>query len=268
MSTTTTTTVTGEPPRRSLVRDTSIVLVRELRPVLHDPFSVIFSLIQPLFFLGLFGPLLAGNLGGGLPGGSVWQWFVPAIIVMISLFGSSTVGANLLYEMQTGAHERMLVTPLARSSLLIGRALKEIVTLIAQAALIVAVMLPFGFTLYPAGALLGLLLLAVMGVGISSLSYALALAVRKQDWMFWAVQQTLLFPLMILSGMLLPLDGGPGWMQALAKANPLTYVVDAERALFAGDVDSAATLWGFVAALVTAGLGLVVGIRSMRTSAD
>lgn len=258
----------GDAPRRSLIRDTSIVLTRELRPVLHDPFSVIFSLIQPLFFLGLFGPLLAGNLGVGLPGGSVWQWFVPAIIVMISLFGSSTVGANLLYEMQTGAHERMLVTPLARSSLLVGRALKEIVTLIAQAVLIVAVMLPFGFTLYPVGALLGLALLAVMGVGISSLSYALALAVRKQDWMFWAVQQTLLFPLMILSGMLLPLEGGPGWMQALAKANPLTYVVDAERVLFAGDVLSTTALWGFVAALVTAGVGLLVGIRSMRSSAD
>lgn len=258
----------GDARRRSLIRDTSIVLTRELRPVLHDPFSVIFSLIQPLFFLGLFGPLLAGNLGVGLPGGSVWQWFVPAIIVMISLFGSSTVGANLLYEMQTGAHERMLVTPLARSSLLVGRALKEIVTLIAQAVLIVAVMLPFGFTLYPVGALLGLALLAVMGVGISSLSYALALAVRKQDWMFWAVQQTLLFPLMILSGMLLPLEGGPGWMQALAKANPLTYVVDAERALFAGDVLSATALWGFVAALATAGVGLLVGIRSMRSSAD
>lgn len=254
------------PPRRSLVRDTLIVLTRELRPTLHDPFSVVFSLIQPIFFLALFGPLLAGNLGGGLPGGEVWRWFVPAILVMISLFGSSTVGANLLFEMQTGAHERMLVTPLARSSLLVGRALKEIVTLVAQAVVIVLVMLPFGFRLHPLGALLGLVLLAVLGVGISALSYALALAVRKQDWMFWVVQQTVLFPLMILSGMLLPLDGGPGWMQALARANPLSYVVEAERALFAGDLTAAPVLWGFVAATLTAAVGLVVGIRSMRRS--
>lgn len=258
---------TSRPPSRSLPRDTWIVLTRELRPTLHDPFSVIFSLVQPLFFLALFGPLLAGNLGGGLPGGDVWQWFVPAILVMISLFGSSTVGSNLLFEMQTGAHERMLVTPLARSSLLLGRALKEIVTLVAQAAVIVLVMLPFGFTLHPVGAVLGLVLLAVLGVGISSLSYALAIAVRKQDWMFWVVQQTFLFPLMILSGMLLPLDGGPGWMQTLARANPLTYVVDAERALFSGQVLSTEVGAGFVAALVTAAVGLAVGIRSMRGSA-
>lgn len=254
------------PPRRSIVRDTLIVMTRELRPTVNDPFSVVFSLIQPIFFLALFGPLLAGNLGGGLPGGEVWQWFVPAILVMISLFGSSTVGANLLFEMQTGAHERMLVTPLARSSLLVGRALKEIVTLVAQAVVIVLVMLPFGFRLHPGGALLGLVLLAVLGVGISALSYALALAVRRQDWMFWVVQQTVLFPLMILSGMLLPLDGGPGWMQALARANPLAYVVEAERALFAGDLVAVPVLWGFVAAVATAAVGLVVGIRAMRSS--
>jgi ABC-2 type transport system permease protein len=255
-----------EPPSRSLVRDTAIVLARELRPTLRDPFSVVFSLVQPIFFLALFGPLLAGNLGDGLPTADVWQWFVPAILVMISLFGSSTVGANLLFEMQTGAHERMLVTPLARSSLLVGRALKEIVTLSAQALIIVLVMLPFGFSLHLAGAVLGLALLAVLGVGISSFSYALALAVRKQDWMFWVVHQTVLFPLMILSGMLLPLEGGPEWMQTLARANPLTYVVEAERALFAGDLAATSVLWGFVAAGITAAVGLAVGIRSMRRS--
>lgn len=253
--------------RRSLVADTGIVLMRELRPMLHDPFSVLFSLVQPIFFLALFGPLLSGNLGGGVPGGDVWQWFVPAILVMTSLFGSSVVGSNLLYEMQTGAHERMLVTPLRRSSLLVGRALKEIVTLVAQAALIVLVMLPFGFRLFPVGAVLGLVLLAMLGVGLGSLSYALAIAVRKQDWMFWVVQQTVLFPLMILSGMLLPLDGGPGWMRALSAVNPLTYVVEAERALFAGDLVNGDVLWGAVAAVLTALVGLTVGIRAMRGSA-
>jgi hypothetical protein len=117
------------------------------------------------------------------------------------------------------------------------------------------------------GALVGFLLLAVFGVGVGSLSYALAIAVRKQEWMFWAVQQTVIFPLMILSGMLLPLETGPGWMQVASKFNPLTYLVDAERALFAGDVGSSAAGWGWVAALATVAVGLTVGIRSMRRSA-
>jgi ABC-2 type transport system permease protein len=257
---------TAESVRRSLVRDVGIVMARELKPVLRDPFSLIFGMIQPLFFLGLFGPLLAGSMGGSL-GGGVWQWFVPAILVMTTLFGTSTTGANLLFEFQTGAHERMMVTPLSRSSLLIGRALKEMVPLFGQAVIVIAVMVPFGFDLHLDGAIVGLALLAVFGIGLGSFSYALAIAVRKQDWMFWVVQQTFLFPLMILSGMLLPLDSGPGWMQVASKFNPLSYLVDAERTLFAGDVTSSTVLWGWAAALLTAALGLTIGIRSMLRSA-
>jgi ABC-2 type transport system permease protein len=255
----------------TLARDTRIVFVRELKPMIRDPFSVVFGLVQPLVFLALFGPLLSGSVGAAGPvtaGGSVWQWFVPSILVMTALFGTSAVGSNLLFEFQTGAHERMLVTPLSRSSLLIGRSLKEMVPLAGQAVLIVAVMVPFGFDLHPAGALLGLLLLAVFGVGLGSLSYALAIAVRKNEWMFWLVQQTLLFPLMILSGMLLPLEAGPSWMRVASSANPLAYLVDAERALFAGDVASLDALWGAVAAGLTAAIGLFVGIRAMLRSAD
>ena len=252
--------------RRNFLRDTRIVMVRELRPLLRNPFSLLFGLIQPLVFLGLFGPLLAGSVGGDTS--AVWQWFVPSILGMTALFGTSTTGANLLFEFQTGAHERMLVTPLARPALLVGRALKEMVPLAGQAVVVVAVMIPFGFELHLAGALVGMALLGIFGVGLGALSYALAVAVRKADWMFWMVQQTFLFPVMILSGMLLPLETGPGWMQALAKGNPLAYVLDAERALFAGDLASPEIAWGFVAAIATAVAGLVVGIRVMVRSAD
>ena len=256
------------PPRPSnLTRDIGIVMLRELRPVLHDPFSLIFGMIQPLVFLALFGPLLAGSVGTAI-GGDVWGWFVPAILVMTALFGTSTTGANLLFELQTGAHERMLVTPLPRSSLLVGRALKEMVPLTGQAVVIVAVMLPFGLRVDALGVVAGLVVLAVFGVGLGSLSYALAVAVRKQEWMFWAVQQTLLFPLMILSGMLLPLETGPAWMRVAAEFNPLAHVVAAERALFAGEFVSGAVLAGALSAAATAAIGLVVGIRVMQRSAD
>ncbi|TDW61133.1 ABC transporter permease [Kribbella pratensis] len=258
--------VAVQQPSRSLLRDIRIVMTRELKPVLRDPFSLLFGMIQPLVFLALFGPLLSGSMGGTF-GDGVWQWFVPSILVMTTLFGTSTTGANLLFEFQTGAHERMLVTPLSRSSLLIGRALKEMVPLFGQAVIVIGVMTPFAFDLHVGGALVGLALLAVFGVGLGSFSYALAIAVRKQDWMFWVVQQTFLFPLMILSGMLLPLETGPGWMRVASKFNPLSYLVDAERTLFSGDVWSSAVLWGLVAAIVTAALGLTVGIRAMLRSA-
>src|SRR5688572_30831384 len=140
----------------SVIRDTAIVTARELRPAIRDPFTVIFSLVQPLIFLLFFGPLLEGVPGVG--GASPWQWFVPGVIVMIGLFGTTMSGANLLYEMMTGSHERLLVTPLSRSSLLMGRAFKEIVPLVVQAMLIILIALPLGFQLFPVGVVAGLLL--------------------------------------------------------------------------------------------------------------
>ncbi|WP_454294811.1 ABC transporter permease [Salana multivorans] len=256
--------MTTTQPRGGVARDTWNVLTRELKPVVRDPFTLIFSLVQPLVFLGLFAPLLVGQ--SGAPVGETLGWFVPGVIVMIVLFGTGAVGSNLQYEMMTGSHERTLVAPLSRSSLLIGRALKEIAPIIVQALLIVGISVPFGFRLDVAGLVAGLLLLAVFSVGLGSLSYALALATKNREWLFWGVQQTLIFPLLILSGMLLPLDSGPGWMRAVATVNPVNWVVQAERALLSGDLGASAVMWGWVAALVLAVLGLSVGIRAMRRS--
>jgi ABC-2 type transport system permease protein len=252
------------PVQPNVVRDSWNVLVRELRPVVRDPFSLIFSLLQPLVFLGLFGPLLVGN--SGEPASDTLRWFVPGILVMIALFGTGATGSNLLFEMQTGSHERTLVAPISRSALLIGRALKEMVPIMVQAAVIAVATIPFGFSIDPLGMLIGLVLIAIFGMGFGALSYALALASRNKDWMFWAVQQSVIFPLMILSGMLMPLENGPEWMRAVAAVNPINYVVVAERALFAGDLMSASVLWGFVSAILLAAVGLWVGIRAMRRS--
>ena len=247
----------------NIVVDTGTVFSRELRPVLRNPFTAVFSMVQPLVFLALFAPLLPDT---GPNGESSLQWFVPGIIVMSCLFGTSMTGSNLLFEIQTGSHERMLVTPLRRPALMIGRALKEIVPVVAQAAVIIAICIPFGFELNLGGALIGIVILSVFCLGLGALSYTLALAAKNQEWLFWTVQQTLIFPLLLLAGMLLPVEDGPGWLRTLSKFNPLTYVVDAERALFNGDVLSSATLGGSVSAVAVAAFGLLIGSRAMKRS--
>jgi ABC-2 type transport system permease protein len=246
------------------VTDTLIVLGRELKPVLRDPFSVVFSMIQPLFFLALFAPLLGSVSGLGTS--SSLQWFVPGVVVMTCLFGASMTGSNLLMEMQTGSHERTLVTPLSRSSLLLGRALKEILPVVVQALIVVAVVAPTSFQVHPLGIVTGLLMLSVFCVGLGSLSYALALATRGQDWIFWTVQQTFLFPVLLLAGMLLPVDAGPGWLRILSALNPLTYIVDAMRDLFAGSFDAGMLLEGMTAAALVCVVGVAVGVWSMRAA--
>ncbi len=250
--------------RPSLPRDTWNVLTREIRPAMRDPFSLIFSLLQPLVFLGLFAPLLIG--GSGEPASETLRWFVPGILVMLVLFGTGATGSNLQYEMSTGSHERTLVAPLSRPSLLIGRALKEVAPIVVQSLIIVAIAWPFGFVINPVGLLVGLAMLAAFGVGLGSLSYTLALASKNREWLFWGVQQSLIFPLMILSGMLLPLDEGPEWMLVVASVNPVSWIVQAERALLSGDFANEAVAWGWVSALAVALVGLVVGVRAMRRS--
>ena len=91
----------------SILTDTWFVFWREMLLPLRDPFSLIFSLIQPLVFLGLFGPLLGSAVGAPAFGGqSTLQWFLPGVVVMIALFGTSMTGSNLQYELMTGSYER------------------------------------------------------------------------------------------------------------------------------------------------------------------
>lgn len=257
-------TLTTLPTRDpGFAADTWNVMTRELRPVLRQPASVLFAMVQPLVFLALFAPLLPDSG----PGGSALQWFVPGIVAMTALMGASFTGASLMEEIVTGSHERLLVSPLSRSAQLVGRALKEVVPMLMQTAIILVAVTPFSFDLHLGGVLLGMLALGLFAVGAGALSFTLALAAKDQQWLFWTVQQTLVFPLLLTAGVLLPLDGAPRWLEVASKVNPLTYLVEAERALFAGTFPADTVLAGFVAAAVTAAAGLVVGVRAMNRSA-
>ena len=186
---------------------------------------------------------------------------------MICLFGTGVAGSNLLFEITLGSYERVLASPLRRSSILIGKSLKELAPLVVQAALVTAGGDPVRVRALPAArAGRAAASSASSGSGMGAFSNALAVAVRKREWMFWAVQQSLLFPLLILSGMLLPLEAGPRWIQVLGRFNPLTWIVDAERALFSGSFNDPAIGWAVLAAVLTCVVGLWVGVRQVQRS--
>lgn len=243
----------------TMARHTAIVFTREVRPLLRSPFEMVVAIVQPLVFLALFAPLLPG---GATP--ATLQWFVPGMVAMACLTAASMTGSNLMFEMQTGSHERLLVSPLSRSALLLGRAFKEVVPVVAQALVLVLIAWPFGFAVRPLGIAIGIVLLAMFSVGVGSLSFALGLASKNHDWMFWTVQQTLLFPVLLSAGVLLPLDGAPAWLRWLSQANPLTHVVAAARELFAGHYPAGTIAAGFAAAAILLAIGLAVGIRRMQ----
>lgn len=244
-----------------LLRDTGTVFARQMRPVLSRPFMIVFGMLQPLLYLVLFAPLLTGLAGS--EGENPWQWFVPGLFVMLALFTAGFAGFGLLPEMASGAHERMLATPTSRVALLLGRVLGDLVIVLAQLLLILALVLPLGFRTTVAGALAGFALLAVLGVGLATLSY-LAAMVAKHTYVFAPIIQTVLMPLMLLSGVLLPMELAPGWLYTLSRFNPVAHVVDAVRVLFGGGAWDATVLLGWVAAVGLALVALAAGARSMR----
>ncbi len=256
--------------RSAPVGDAITIFIRQSLPQLREPWGLVFGMLQPLVFLGFFGPLLGGVVdtpGAGATGvgaGDPWLWFVPAVLVMLALFGTTGSGYMMLTEMQTGSHERLLVTPIDRTAMLAGRTLGDVATLVAQGVLIVLVMLPFGLRPHPVGVVVALLLLGVLGLAFGALSHALAIALRTQQEMFYMVQSSILFPLLFLSGLMLPLEMGPGWMQTVGRWNPLTYVVEAQRALFDGRLTEGVVLQGTASVVALAVVGLALGTRAMR----
>ena len=248
-----------------LIRDTTTVFSREITPELRSPINIIFTMGQPLLFLVLFGSMLVGtgaDLGSGT--GDVWQWFVPGILVMTCLMGPLSAGHSMLTELTGGQMERFLATPISRTAIILGRTGKDTVTLFAQAVVLTAIAVPLGMQLHLPGALATMALLVVMATGLSALSYVLAIASMPNGTLFWIVTQTLLFPVMLLSGILLPVDAGPSWLGAVAVVNPVTHIVDAARALFVGDFLNASVLSGGVTAVAIAAIGLGRATRAMK----
>ena len=246
----------------SFVTDASISFRREIAPTLRSWPYILFGLMQPLLYLGLFVPLL-----GDVPTGaaaSPLQWFVPGMAVMLTLFTTSTSGWALTEELHSGAFERFLATPMSRPAILVGRALKELAPLLVQAVLIIGVSVPFGLELHPLPMLIGLVLLLGFGIGVAALSYALAIASRRDSSLFYMVTHSVSLPLMLLGGVLLPMDLAPRWLYLASRCNPLTYLVEAERALFAGEVVLVTVLRGVLVAGGVALLGLWIGSRTIR----
>jgi len=243
------------------LHDVKTAFVREMKPLISGWVWLAFGLVQPLLYIGLFVPLL-GDVG--IEGASPLQWFIPGMMVMLTLFGTAMVGWSLTEELLSGVLERFLATPMSRPALLTGRALKEMFPLFFQAVVMILIALPFGLRLFPLEMLYGLVLLGLFGVGVAALSYALAIAAKNNTSLFYMVSQSVALPLMLLGGVLLPLETGPDWLYIASRFNPLTYVIEAERALFAGELLTPAVLAGTLVVLAVLAVGLGIGAAAIR----
>jgi ABC-2 type transport system permease protein len=222
---------------------------------------VIIGVLQPLLYLLLFAPMLKSIASTpGFPAGGAYNVFVPGLLIQLALFGASGVGFGLIAELRDGVVERLRVTPVSRLALLLGRSLRDVQTLVIQSIILVVAALPFGLDLHPVGLLIMLALLALVGLLMASVSYALALWLRDED-SFAPLLFTATLPLLLLSGVLLPLSLAPGWLRRVANADPLSYAVDAARAIFNNHPGETSVLKGIVIMAVLAGIAVVFAAR-------
>ncbi|MDX3550047.1 ABC transporter permease [Streptomyces europaeiscabiei] len=244
-----------------LISDTWLVFSRQILLVLRNPVWLIVGLLQPLCFLFLFGPLL----GPVLRGGDSYQTFVPGLLVNMAMLGTLFAGFGLIADLRAGVLERMRVTPVSPLSLLLGRSAREVLTLLVQSAMITLLALPLGLRIRLADFLLTYALLALIAVMLSAASYALALKLRSEDALT-PLLNTLVMPLLLLSGILLPMALAPDWLHAVARLNPFLWAVDASRALFNGHPGDASVWQALVILTVLTSAAVAWAARSFARS--
>lgn len=243
-------------------RDTELVFRRYMGLTLRNPAWVVIGALQPVLYLFLFAPLLQGvATAPGFPPGGAYNVFVPGLLIQLGIFGAAFVGFGLIAEVRYGVLERLRVTPINRLALLFGRALRDVVVLLVQAVILILLALPFGLSVNFTGVLVVLALLALIGLLMASASYSLALWVRSEDSLA-PILTAVTLPLLLLSGVLLPLTLAPGWLRLIAAFNPLLYAVDAARAIFNDHITDPSVLKGVTIMVVLAAASVWIAARS------
>ncbi|WP_328612575.1 ABC transporter permease [Amycolatopsis sp. NBC_00355] len=248
-------------------RDTWLIFRRDMLSALRNPTWVLIGIMQPLLYLFLFGPLMVRAVQAqGLSEVDGWMLLTPALIAQLALFGSSFVGFGLLAEYRSGVVERFRVTPVSRAALLLGKVLANALQAVVQALLIIALAyLAFDLDAPVGGVLLSLVIVFLLAVSLASCSYALALTLKSEET-FPALLNAVLIPVLLLSGILLPITAGsaPGWLYTVSRINPFRHVVDVERSSFRGDFTMDALFTGSVVVLALAALSVWWGTRTFQ----
>jgi ABC-2 type transport system permease protein len=251
----------------SFVRDTLFIFRRQLRLILRNPAFLTIGLLQPILYLVLFGPLLtklpAGTLAGGSGTGGTaeaYRFFVPGLLIQLALFGSTFVGFAIISDWRAGVIERYRVTPVSRVSILAGRVLRDVLALIIQSIVLILVGVAFGLRAPLPAVLLSFAFIAVVAIGLASASYAVALLLKSED-AFAPMINSVVVPLILLSGIMLPMSLGPGWLQGVARISPFRYIIDAMRDAYAGHYFDTVMVEGLAVAVGLAAVLLWLGSR-------
>ncbi|WP_020172032.1 ABC transporter permease [Gordonia polyisoprenivorans] len=248
----------------TFLRESHIVFRRQIRMNLRNPAWVVIGVLQPVLYLVLFGPLLK-PLIAQFPGGAdnPYTFLVPGLLVQLGMFGAMFAGFSLIGEWREGVIEAERVTPASRTALLTGRLMRDLLQLFVQALILVLLGWAMGMRGSVIGVIVGIVITLLIGGACAAASNALALTTKSEDVMAPVINMVLM-PVLLLSGILLPMTLGPAWLQRLSDFMPFRWIVDGVRDTFGGDIATMAVLWSVLAAAILAALGTWWGTSVFR----
>jgi ABC-2 type transport system permease protein len=211
-----------------------VVAYRELLRFIQERTRMVSSIAQPLLFLVIFGAGFNRIIGTMTPGVNFIQFMYPGIIAMTVLMSSIMSGVSMVWDREFGFLREILVAPLGRSGIVLGKATGSAAVAIVQ-SIVMLVLAPFlGVSLNFLMVAKLILIIIVVAMSLSGLGVLIASRMRSQQG-FMIIVQIIIMPLVFLSGVFFPVNNVPAWLAVISKINPLTYGVDAIRQLFLGE---------------------------------
>ena len=217
---------------RDYLTQTFAVTAAEVQKLYHDPLELLTRAVQPVLWLLLFGEVMA-RVRGVAPGNIPYLDFLAAgILAQSALFVAIFYGISAIWERDLGVLQRYLVSPSARSALVLGKALSAGVRALSQAFIVYVLVLILGVDVdFNPVHVVGVATVIILSAALfSTLSLIIACIVKTRE-RFMGIGQVLTMPIFFASNAIYPLSLMPAWLRILSRANPLTYEVDALRAL-------------------------------------
>ncbi len=229
----------------SIVSDTYHLFIRALKKLVRNPILLFFSLLQPIIFLVLFTQLFSRFVETGLfPAGVTYlEYATPGILLQNGFSSALQSGTSIVDELNSGMLEKMLVTPVNRSAILLGRLVTDAFRVGVQSSiiLILAYILGFNVATGAGGIVLAIIIVAFFGLAWSGISLAIGLRTRSAETVF-GIGGVLTFPLLFMSTALVPVKAMPTWMADVSSFNPISFAVNAVRDLSLPSAFSGATI--------------------------
>jgi len=215
------------------LRGVYTIWYRDILRFWHDKMRMISAITFPVLFLAVFGSGLSARMDFLAPGIDFTQFIFPGIIGMTVLMSSFMAGISVVWDREFGFLKEVLVAPISRVSVVVGKALGAATVALLQGMIILLFAPLIGVSLSVWTVLMLLLLMFLLAVSMGSLGILLATRIRSIE-AFQAVTQMLMFPMMFLSGVFFPVQGLPVWMSVLVKVNPATYGITPIRQVMLG----------------------------------